>query len=80
MENWEKQLTKVTKKSLYSFENISVALHWQHTNMPTIENIRHKDLKDFIAEKIKEHGPNGVKKEKLRLIKIGTVDIYRPPA
>lgn len=80
MGNWEEQLSKATKGSIYSVDTISIALHWQHTSMPTIENIRRKDLKDFVAEKIEKHGPSGVKKEKLRLIKIGTVDIYRPPA
>jgi hypothetical protein len=71
--DWKMQLKKATPDTFGSNE-VSVALHWAHKLQPEIVQIPARDLEKYVADIIARHGI------KLRLIKIGITDIYRPPA
>jgi hypothetical protein len=71
--DWRENYKKATAKN-YGSDTISIALHWTEKAMPEIARTTKTEGENFIAQTIVKHG------SKLRLIKIGTTDIYRPPA
>jgi hypothetical protein len=73
MANWRERYQKATAKN-YGSDTISIAFHWIGKVMAEIKKAEKAKGEELIAQTIANRG------SELRLIKIGTTDVYRPPA
>jgi hypothetical protein len=73
MADWRKKYREATAKN-YDSDTINIAFHWDGESKAEIHSARKKEGEKFIEQNITKRS------HKIRLIKIGTTDIYRPPA
>jgi hypothetical protein len=73
MPDWRKRYQKATAKR-YGSDTISIAFHFTGEAIPTVEKVKKSEGEKFIEQTIAKRS------NEIRLIKIETTDVYRPPA
>ncbi len=68
-----KRIKQATKTRCGLPRTVPVSFHWNDRHQPDTEQVPWRELETYVLKTI------DLNRNRLRLVKIGTVDIWRPP-